>query len=60
MTSEPNEGSANKWTFAMVDLAGFTALTEAHGDDDAADLAVTFANLAAECLDPGDCLVTYR
>ena len=27
----------------FADLAGFTALTEAHGDDDAADLAVDFA-----------------
>ena len=30
-------------TFVFADIAGFTALTEAHGDDDAADLAVDFA-----------------
>ena len=45
------------WTFAMVDLAGFTALTESHGDDLAADLATTFADLAAQHLGPGDRLV---
>lgn len=57
MTSERSEASATEWTFAMVDLAGFTALTEAHGDDDAADLAVRFAELATERLGPGDRLV---
>ena len=31
-------------TFVFADLAGFTALTEAHGDEDAADLAVEFAH----------------
>ena len=29
-------------TFLFADLAGFTALTEAHGDEDAADLAADF------------------
>jgi adenylate cyclase len=29
-------------TFIFADLAGFTALTEAHGDEDAADLAADF------------------
>lgn len=57
MTSETNSVSANGWTFAMVDLAGFTALTEAHGDDEAADLAITFAQLATQLLGPGDRLV---
>lgn len=33
-----NEGNAVA-TFAFADLAGFTALTEAHGDERAADLA---------------------
>ena len=32
-------------TFAFVDMAGFTALTEAQGDEDAADLATMFAEL---------------
>ena len=30
-------------TFMFADIAGFTALTEAHGDDEAADLALEFA-----------------
>jgi len=48
---------ASEWTFAMVDLAGFTALTEAHGDAEAADLAVSFAQLATDRLVEGDRLV---
>ncbi len=35
-------------TFVFADLAGFTALTEAHGDLDAADVALRFAALARE------------
>lgn len=45
------------WTFAMVDLAGYTALTETHGDEMAADLAVAFADLARSNLSDGDRLV---
>jgi class 3 adenylate cyclase len=30
-------------TFLFADLAGFTALTEAHGDEQAADLAHEFS-----------------
>ena len=45
------------WTFSMVDLAGYTALTEAHGDDLAADLAVAFADRARACLAHSDRLV---
>lgn len=41
-------------TFAMIDLAGFTALTEAHGDDHAADIATEFADLARANLGTGD------
>jgi class 3 adenylate cyclase/YHS domain-containing protein len=33
-------------TVLFVDLAGFTALTEAHGDEGAADLALRFHDLA--------------
>jgi len=44
-------------TFSIVDLAGFTALTEAHGDVEAADLAVRFADLASELLEPDDSVV---
>ena len=34
----------------FADLAGYTALTEAHGDDDAADIATRFHELATQCL----------
>ena len=44
-------------TFAMIDLAGYTALTEHHGDLLAADLAVAFADLARGCLHEGDRLI---
>ena len=47
----------DEWTFALVDLAGFTALTEAHGDELAADLAVEFARMAQSRLGAGDRLV---
>ena len=33
---------------SFVDLAGFTALTEAHGDDEAADLVERFVDIADE------------
>ena len=38
MTASDGESS----TFVFADIAGYTALTEAHGDADAADLAATF------------------
>jgi len=44
-------------TFCFIDLAGFTALTEAHGDEDAADVATRFAELTRSALRPGDRLV---
>jgi len=44
-------------TFCFVDLAGFTALTEAQGDNDAADVATRFADMARVSLGPGDCLI---
>jgi class 3 adenylate cyclase/YHS domain-containing protein len=44
-------------TFSFVDLAGFTALTEAHGDLDAVDLLDRFIGLTHESLSPGDELV---
>jgi adenylate cyclase len=37
-------------TFLFADLAGFTALTEAHGDEQAADLAGEFSRAAGELL----------
>ena len=44
-------------TFSFVDLAGFTALTEAHGDLDAVELLDRFLGLARESLSAGDELV---
>ena len=43
-------GSASPHTFLFADLAGFTALTEAHGDDDAADLVAAFLSAIRELL----------
>jgi len=37
-------------TFLFADLSGFTALTEAHGDEDAADLAAEFCRCVRELL----------
>src|SRR5579872_7075831 len=44
-------------TFGFIDLAGFTALTEAYGDFDAADMATRFAQLTREALGEGDHLI---
>ena len=44
-------------TFGFVDLAGFTALTEAHGDTEALALLDRFEGLAEAALGPGDQLV---
>jgi adenylate cyclase len=44
-------------TFGFIDLEGFTALTEAQGDDDAADVATRFADLTRSVLGPGVRLV---
>ena len=44
-------------TFGFADLAGFTALTEEHGDFDAADVATRFAALARGALGPDDRLI---
>ncbi len=44
-------------TFGFVDLAGFTALTEAHGDLDAADTATRFAELTRAALGKHDRLI---
>lgn len=41
-------------TFAFVDLAGFAALTEAHGDLDAAALVDRFEAITREALGEGD------
>lgn len=39
-----------KHTFLFADLAGFTALTEAHGDEEAAELAADFSAFVRELL----------
>jgi adenylate cyclase len=44
-------------TFGFIDLAGFTALTETHGDHDAADMATRFAELTRAALGARDRLV---
>jgi len=42
------ETAPNSSTFVFADIAGYTALTEAHGDADAADLAATFCREISE------------
>lgn len=44
-------------TFVFADLAGYTALTEAHGDHDAARVATRLHELARGCLPAGTVLV---
>jgi len=41
-------------TFGFVDLAGFTALTEAHGDEEAVSLLDRFETIAVTALGPRD------
>lgn len=41
-------------TFGFIDLAGFTALTEAHGDEEAVALVGRFESLAASAMSAGD------
>lgn len=41
-------------TFGFVDLAGFTALTEAHGDEEAVSLLDRFETIAVTALGPDD------
>lgn len=42
--------TVGEWTFAFVDLAGFTALTEAHGDEVAAANVARFYDMARQTL----------
>jgi adenylate cyclase len=44
-------------TFAFVDLAGFSALTEVHGDEQAADLLDRFEHISRDALGADDRLV---
>lgn len=59
MIKRPFSGSSRRIeaTFGFVDLAGFTALAETHGDEDAADVASRFAELTRTVLGPRDRLV---
>ncbi|MBP6627837.1 MAG: YHS domain-containing protein [Kofleriaceae bacterium] len=49
--------TAAEHTFVFADLAGYTALTEAHGDEDAAQVATEFHELAKHCLPAGSRIV---
>ena len=49
--------SESEATFGFVDLAGFTALTEAHGDDEALALLDRFEAITTGALGPTDRLV---
>jgi adenylate cyclase len=53
----PGSSKRIEATFGFIDMAGFTALTEAHGDFDAADLATRFAYLTSDALAEGDRLI---
>ncbi len=44
------EAIAGEQTFLFADLSGFTALTELHGDDDAAQLALGFVDACRQVL----------
>lgn len=54
MSTDPNGSSAEAATFLFADLAGYTALTEAHGDEHAADAAAAF------CISIRELLADYR
>jgi adenylate cyclase len=51
-SAEPvdDRGARAERTFVFIDLAGFTALTAAHGDDDAADLIDHFESIVRSAL----------
>lgn len=44
------DSTADEQTFIFADLSGFTALTELHGDDQAAELALGFGDACREVL----------
>jgi adenylate cyclase len=56
MASSPTEETVES-TFAFVDLAGFTAVTEAHGDVEAVSIVRRFRDRALDVLGSGDELV---
>lgn len=49
--------ASNERTVVLVDLAGFTALTETHGDEQAADLAESFVAMTQKALGSDDRLI---
>ena len=57
MAKLSNDSPSQERTFAFVDLAGFTALTEAHGDQEAVQQIDRFVELTRSSLDSGDQLV---
>ena len=57
MSDGPKSASKFEATFCFVDLAGFSALTEAQGDEDAADVATRFAELTRDALSARDRLI---
>jgi class 3 adenylate cyclase/YHS domain-containing protein len=56
MTQTPPDATIEA-TFAFVDLAGFTALTEAHGDSEAVAIVRAFRDRALHVIGPDDELV---
>jgi adenylate cyclase len=56
MASSPTEETVES-TFAFVDLAGFTAVTDAHGDVEAVSIVRRFRDRALDVLGRGDELV---
>jgi adenylate cyclase len=56
MNATPDDAAAEA-TFAFVDLAGFTAMTEAHGDAEAVAIVRAFRERALQVLRPDDELV---
>ena len=59
MTEEPpsfrrdHAADAGEYTFVIADLAGYTALTEAHGGAEAARTVTRYVQLARDALTPG-------
>lgn len=51
-SAEGPAGAAREATFLFADIAGFTALTEAHGDEEAAALVAEFCRAAKAELAP--------
>lgn len=57
MTDHDHTITNNHAAVAFIDLSGFTALTEAHGDHHAAELAEAFADLTRAALSDDDRLI---